>query len=394
MKYPARLIPGLFAIGVCLTVAACGTERSSNPLSPTVAGPIAGVSITAPKPIDPSNGVELRTGTPVTLTLENASSTSERPFWHKIEVALDSGFSQTVLTADKVMPGANGRATYTVNSGLIAGRIYYWRAMALDGANSGPYSAPANFRIVDPVTIGTPAPVSPVNGETIASVIPTLVARNTANTGTPGAITYRFEVAADSGFAQLVAIWSAARSGGDTTSVTGSGLTAGATFYWRVIASDGAVSSGYSTPQSFKTPGGDTGGGGGGGTPTPPGGGGGGGGPWPTNGEAVIAWAARNYPDRLAPTSSAGRVANMAFLRDRMIEAGICGGMQLAWNLKRGGPEISTDYLVENVGGRWVGVDIAHDYDNAGKTMQLTWAPQPDDPYATYGGYSGTLPCR
>jgi hypothetical protein len=390
MKHPARLIPGLFAIGVCLTVAACGTERSSNPLSPSVAGPIAGVSITAPKPIDPSNGVELKTGTPVVLTLENASSTSERPFWHKIEVALDSGFAQTVFTADKVMPGSNGRASYTVNSALTAGRVYYWRAQALDGANTGPYSSVANFRIVDPTTIGMPAPVSPVNGETIASTTPTLVARNTANTGSPGAITYRFEVAADAGFSQMVAVWSAARSGGDTTSVTGSGLTAGATFYWRVLASDGAVSSGYSTAQSFKTPGGAD--------PTPPtppgGGGGGGGGPWPTNGEALIAWAAKTYPDRLAPTSSGGRVTNMIFLRDRMIEAGICGGMQLAWNLKRGGPEISTDYFVWNSGGRWVGVDIAHDYDNASKSLQLTWAPQPDDPYATYGGYSNPLPCK
>lgn len=393
MKYPARLIPGLLAIGVCLTAAGCGTERSSNPLSPSVAGPIAGVTITAPKPLEPANGAEFNTGQPVTLLMENASSTSERPFWHKIEVALDSAFAQQVMTADKVMPGANGRASYTINSGLVAGRVYYWRAVALDGANTGPYSNFANFRVVDPTTVGTPAPISPVNGETIASTTPTLVARNTANTGSPGPITYRFEVATDPGFAQMVAVWSAARSGGDTTSVTGGGLAAGTTFYWRVIASDGAFTSAYSTAQSFKTPGG---GGGGptdpGPTPTPPGGGGGG--PWPTNGDAVIAWAARNYPERLAPTSSAGRKANMEFLRDRMIEAGLCGGMQLAWNLKRGGPEISTDYLVENIGGRWVGVDIAHDYDNAGKPLQLTWATVPDDPYTTYGGYSGKLPCR
>ena len=29
----------------------------------------------------------------------------------------------------------------------------------------------------------------------------------------------------------------------------------------------------------------------------------------------------------------------MEFLRNRMIEAGICGGLDLGWNLKRGGPD-------------------------------------------------------
>jgi hypothetical protein len=84
----------------------------------------------------------------------------------------------------------------------------------------------------------------------------------------------------------------------------------------------------------------------------------------------------------------------MIFVRDRMIEAGLCGGMQLGWNLKRGGPDISLDYITWNTGGRWVGVDIAHDADNQNQPMQLTWAPMPDDPYATYGGYSGKLPCQ
>jgi len=38
-----------------------------------------------------------------------------------------------------------------------------------------------------------------------------------------------------------------------------------------------------------------------------------------------------------------------------MIEAGLCGGMELAWNLKRGGPEKSIDYLAYRKAGRWIG---------------------------------------
>jgi hypothetical protein len=391
-----RLVRGVVATSVCLALAACGTEKSSNPLSPSVAGPIAGVTITAPKPLEPSNGAEIKTGTTVTLRLENASSNSQRPFWHQLEVATDSAFASKVVSADKINPGSDGRVSYTIAAGLTTGQVYYWRARAVDGANTGPYSATASFRVVDPVTIAAPGLVSPANGETLATTTPTLVARNTAVTGSAGAITLRFEVAADGGFTQMIAIWSTGRSGGDTTSVQGSALTAGQTYYWRVQATNGTITSAYSAPQSFKTPAPiveppPTGGGGGPTTPPPTGGGGG---SWPHSGEEVVAWAIRTYPDRLAPTSSGGRRANMEFLRDRMIEAGICGGMQLAWNLKRGGPELSVDYFTWNSNGRWVGVDIAHDYDNAGKSLQLTWAPMPDDPYATYGGYTNPLPCR
>ena len=39
----------------------------------------------------------------------------------------------------------------------------------------------------------------------------------------------------------------------------------------------------------------------------------------------------------------------MMFLRDRIIEAGKCGGLELGWNLKRGGPELSIDFMAPSV---------------------------------------------
>jgi hypothetical protein len=390
MNYPARVVVAI-AIAA-LTSAACESTKSSNPLSPTVAGPISGVTITAPKALAPANGSQITSGDPVNLVIENSSSTSQRPFWFEIQVATSNDFSSIVHTAPKVTPGTNGQTSYRVPMAFTANRTYFWRARAVDGANTGPYSANTTFQVIESVHIEPPLPISPTAGTEVDGTSVTLTVRNTAVTGTSNPVSYRFEIATDGNFANMVAIWTTPRSGGDTTSASGP-MAVGTTFYWRASGSDGAYTSPYSDVTSFKTKSPTT-------TPTPPptgggGGGGGGGTPaggWPTNGPAVVAWAQANYPDYLKPSSN--RVANMQFLRDRMIEAGICGGMQLGYNAKRGGPEISVDYITENSGGRWIGVDIAHDYDNQSITLQLTWAESPDDPYTSYTPYTGTLPCK
>jgi hypothetical protein len=81
------------------------------------------------------------------------------------------------------------------------------------------------------------------------------------------------------------------------------------------------------------------------------------------------------YPDKLAAgVSSSQRVANMEFLRDRIIEAGKCGGLNLGWNLKRGGPERSVDFLAWHRGDGDMGVDIGFDYDNTSAPLHLQWS--------------------
>jgi len=380
------------ALVLSWTASAC-TKKSENPLSPTVAGPIAGVSITAPKLLEPQNQQTMSAGSAVTLLFESATTNGERPITQELQVALDPEFTQRVHSAANLAPGQGGRTAYTLPV-LQEGRAYFWRVRAVDGANTGPYSPASLFQIALAVRIETPVPLAPVSRQVIAGTRPTLVAQNTAVTGTTN-VTYRFEIAADQAFAHLIAVWSAPRSGGDRTEVTGSDLAPGTEYFWRVSASDGSYTAPYSIVQAFRTeappapvptpePG-----------PTPaPGGGGGGGGPWPRNGIEVVAWAKANYPDRLVPTSSGQRRANMEFLRDRMIEAGLCGGMQVGWNLKRGGPELSVDFITELVGGRWHGIDIANDYDNGGTSLKLTWADTGPDNFVVHADYSGRLPCR
>ena len=137
----------LLAVLSAAAIAGCEASKSSNPLSPSVAGPIPGVSISAPKPLEPANGTQFVEGTAVTLLIENAATSGERPVWLQLEVATDAAFSSRVHTVERLDPGPNGRTSYKLPIELGSGRAYYWRARALDGANTGPFSTGAMFQM-------------------------------------------------------------------------------------------------------------------------------------------------------------------------------------------------------------------------------------------------------
>jgi len=109
---------------------------------------------------------------------------------------------------------------------------------------------------------------------------------------------------------------------------------------------------------------------------------------YPSTGPEVVAYVAAKYPEKLAAgVSHAERVANMEFLRDRVIETGLCGGMLLAWNLKRGVGPRSIDAIDWRHGEADINdvVDIASDYDNTAVPLRLHWivvsGPAGWDPY-------------
>jgi hypothetical protein len=87
-----------------------------------------------------------------------------------------------------------------------------------------------------------------------------------------------------------------------------------------------------------------------------------------------VACIEATYPTyRAAGVSHSQREANMAFLRDRIIESGICGGLDLAWNLKRGVGPHSIDALAWRTGGRDEVVDIGQAYDDTSQVLRLQW---------------------
>ena len=236
-----------------VTAAGCETTKSSSPLSPNVAGPIAGVNLTVPGPVSPTNGAEITNAEPVRLVFNNASSNGQRPFWYVVELAADSNFQTKLFANAKVTPGQGQQTSVVVDGTLTAERTYYWRVQANDGANASDFSSPAIFALVVPVSIGTPVPVSPIGGTTTASSGVTMVVNNAGVNGRAGTVQYWFEVARDQAFTDKVFSNGTVRSGGSTTSISG-GMPANSLLYWRVAGTNGAVNSPWSPTQSFRTP--------------------------------------------------------------------------------------------------------------------------------------------
>jgi hypothetical protein len=367
------------AAGVILLAATVGCEakKSSNPLSPSVAGPIPGVNITAPAVVEPSQGFKFRyTEQPIRLTVQNAATSGVRPLSYAFEVATDSGFETKVFSKGSVPPGDGGRTSVQLDV-LEIGRAYYWRVRALDGANTGPYTT-ASFEIFPKPVLNPPTAVSPVNAQVTSSTTPTLTVHNAAFVGPVGDRHYDFQVSADQAFVAIVATATVAEGGGDT-SYTTAPLPSSRTYFWRARASDGETTSDWTPTQTFKTPSVAT-------PPPPPPGGGGGGSCALGNGPQIVACISAKYADRRVPVGSLSeRQANMMFLRDRIIEAGKCSGLDYGWNLKRGGPEKSIDVIAWKRPDGNMGVDIAFDYDNIGTTLQLGWSEI--DLFASYSPY-------
>lgn len=378
------------AIASLLGLAGCEAVKSENPLSPSVAGPIPGVSITAPKPLEPVSGAELdKDQQPVALLIENASSSGVRPLSYLVEVASDSGFANKVFSREGVAPGEGGRTRVQLDV-LSPDRTYYWRARAQDGANTGPFSEAASFRIAPPAALDAPPLIAPVGGVTLVALPPVLVFGQAPRVGLVGNVSYRIQVASDSAFGAVVASATTGEQGGQTSFTLPGSFPTSTRYYWRVQAFSEKLDGPWSAAGSFVTPGP----GGGGSTPPPPPPSGGGSGSCASpDPDYILDCMERTYPSKLTPTSTLDqRKANMAYIRDRIIEAGICGGRDLGWNLKRGGPDLSLDFLVIRESDGYHGIDIARDYDNISLPLRLYWGDT--GPGGYYKRYEPRPTCR
>ena len=234
-------------------LAACQTDKSSNPLSPSVAGPIAGVNITAPGLTSPAQGTKLKdSDEPVKLVIQNATTTGVRPLSYAFEVSTDSGFGSTVFARSGIAPGGNNQTSVQLDT-LPLNQTYYWRARAEDGANTGPY-ATSNFFIYPHASIAPPVEISPVNNANAGSTTPTLAVQNATIVGPVGGLSYEFQIASDQAFTQLLSAGIVGQGSGGTTTFNSIALPANGTFYWRVRASDGQTTSAWATVQVFQTP--------------------------------------------------------------------------------------------------------------------------------------------
>jgi hypothetical protein len=243
----ARIVCGLLVLGL----GGCEASKSANPTAPTVAGPIPGVNISAPVMLEPAQGFKFKESEqPIRLVVQNATTSGVRALTYTFEVASDSGFTTKVFSRSNVAPG-DGKTSVQIDR-LDIGRAYYWRAWAEDGANTGT-AATAGFEIYPKPAVSAPTPVSPVNNAMASSLSPVITAANATWVGPVGGLTYEFQVAKDQTFSLLAAAGIVNEGSGQTT-FTSSPLTASATMFWRVRASDGETTSSWSVTQGFRTP--------------------------------------------------------------------------------------------------------------------------------------------
>lgn len=323
---------------------ACEASKSETPTSPNIAGPIAGVGITAPALKSPINGAEVVNTEPLRLVFANATTSGVRPLYYVIEMAVDREFNQRVYFNPKLLPFEGEQTSVVVETKLDVEKTYYWRVRAEDGANASEFSHVAHFDLVIPVSISAPTSVSPSGGETITNRSPVLRVNNGGVQGRAGEVEYQFTVATDPAFANLVFWGAVPRHSSGSTTITTSELPANALLYWRAYGTNGVASSPNSATQTFRTPaaapsGG--GGGGGGGLPPNPGGGSrtpdpapGQRLPLPSYGHQVVQAIAAQYPNALY-NSCQDHGGTWEFL-DRVVDALRQYDTRWGYNWKRG----------------------------------------------------------
>jgi hypothetical protein len=247
-RISAALLPAVLSFAL----AGCEAQKSSNPLSPSVAGPIAGVNITPPKLVEPGQGFKYKESQqPIRLVIENATSSGVRPVSYMFEVASDAEFTSKVFARNGV-PGGDGGRTMVQVDRLDIGRAYYWRARADDGANSSQFAS-AQFEVLPRPVLSAPGLSSPINNERVDTKRPTLTVNASERNAAIGGLRYEFQVALDQGFGQLVAAGIVDEQGRQTSFTPDGDLPNDRQLFWRSRSSDGEATSNWATTQTFRS---------------------------------------------------------------------------------------------------------------------------------------------
>jgi hypothetical protein len=253
-----RRLAAFLVLSVPLVLSGCNKsllEKSSNPLSPVIAGAIGGVTFTNATSVQPAqNAVIKYVDQPVTFAFDAPTSSGPRPFTLRLQVSTSYGFEATVFDKGGLEMPASGTRISLRMADRLGPAVYFWRVRAEDGANNSDWSAPASFQTLDRVVIGTPTQASPVGGARVGSRQPELTVINSASSGPHHNIQYQYQVSTDATFPTTVADFVAFEGGGQTIGVVPVALNYDSTYYWRARAGDGETISGWTQAAAFKTP--------------------------------------------------------------------------------------------------------------------------------------------
>jgi hypothetical protein len=190
---------------------------------------------------------------PITLVVQNATTSGVRPLKYAFEIATDADFTNPVLTRDGIAPG-DKNTSLRLPDALATGRTYYWRAKAQDGANTGPFSAAANFNVFTPIVIQAPGLLGPVGDNMTDTLHPQFAIGNAERSGPVGPIQYLIEVADSDTFANKIAGWVVGEQPDHTVLQAPQDLEYGHQYFWRARAFDPTTVGPYSVTQVFRTP--------------------------------------------------------------------------------------------------------------------------------------------
>ena len=165
------------AVAATALAVACGGSKPATPTNPTPVN----ATLTAPKLETPVASAQLDTLRP-TLTVQNA--TADQPGTRTYEFQIGDTTSFTSATTQSVngfnatvgktgvAEGSGGKTSFTVESDLQPTTVFYWRARAIQGSTTGPWSDTFQFKsklvgfnrageLYDPL----------IHGETIGTIV-------------------------------------------------------------------------------------------------------------------------------------------------------------------------------------------------------------------------------
>jgi len=209
-------------------------------------------SVAVPQPLVPANGaVVAYASQPVTLTVQNAVVTSTGGTTYAFEIATDAAFTNKVQTKDPVAEGGGGQTSVKLDA-LAGSTIYYWHARATSGGTTGLFGSVYKFTVAPLTVLNPPVPIAPLSGSNVPSLV-TFRVTNAVRQGAVGALTYKFDIASDPGFASIIATGTVAEQNIETDFAPQSNLPIGPTLYWRATALDAVnnLTSGPNATQSF-----------------------------------------------------------------------------------------------------------------------------------------------
>lgn len=141
----------LLAIGTAFATASAGCGADKAPTTPTQAV----ANVTAPALDSPANDEQLDNLRP-TLTVRNATSDQTGTRMYDFQISDNTAFTASTTsnivgfaaTVGKVgvVEGSGGKTSFTPDTDLQPTTLFYWRARAVQGTSTGPWSATGTFR--------------------------------------------------------------------------------------------------------------------------------------------------------------------------------------------------------------------------------------------------------